>query len=294
MRNVLVAIVLGGLVSACGGRRVMLEDQVVVTHPDVFEVTAEWVKDKRTKFDLRFTIINLSDDAIVVRRRDLSCSRGDTRGELRMRNDSAFDIGAGNAQTFTGICETGDVGGPFILAIAKVYDADGRDPLVEGFVWAADEFGGLAEEANEGRREGLVQEKTKPMPVVARKSTPRPAPKPAVEPPPPVKPMPLPAPVDAHSLEAGASQMAVKRYLIGRELYLQGNLEGAAAEFQSAFDIFPQSAKLAFNLARCHERMGNNAKAIGFYEKYLELAPAGAPDRGDIEKLLAAMKKRGA
>ena len=86
--------------------------------------------------------------------------------------------------------------------------------------------------------------------------------------------------------------MANKRYLIGRELYLQGNLEGAAAEFQSAFDIAPQSARLAFNLARCHERMGHTREAIQFYEQYLHLAPPGANDRVDIERLVAAMKKR--
>ena len=86
--------------------------------------------------------------------------------------------------------------------------------------------------------------------------------------------------------------MSQQRYGIGRELYMQGNVAGAAAEFESAFDIFPRSAKLAFNIARCHERLGNNRKAVRFYQKYLELAPADASDRGDIERLVKAMKRK--
>ncbi len=62
-------------------------------------------------------------------------------------------------------------------------------------------------------------------------------------------------------------------------------------EFQSAYDIFPESAKLAFNLARCHERLGQPKKAIGFYEDYLRLNPA-APDAQDIKRLVSAMRKR--
>ena len=54
-------------------------------------------------------------------------------------------------------------------------------------------------------------------------------------------------------LEPGAPPLAEQRYLIGREQYREGNLENAASEFQSAFEIFPQSPKLAYNLARTLE-----------------------------------------
>lgn len=98
------------------------------------------------------------------------------------------------------------------------------------------------------------------------------------------------APASA-SLEAGAPGIAVKRYQIGRELYLAGKLEQAEAEFRSAFDLFPKSAKLAFNLGRVNERLGRLADAVHFYQKYLELKP-GADDRANVEKVVATLLSR--
>ncbi len=286
MRNTLICLLLGCVCVACGGRRIRLDDQPVVTHPGVLEVSAEWVKDKRVKFDILFTIRNLGEDALLIKRRDITCARGGTSGELDMRDDPVFDLGPNAAETFLGKCRTGNVPGPFVLQIAEVF-VDGSDEArVVDFVWAVDRFGGLDDMASQGTAPGGVALKTEPRRAKRKRRRAQP-------PPPPPAPAPKPAaPASDHSLEAGASEMANKRYLIGRELYLQGNLEGAAAEFQSAFDIAPQSARLAFNLARCHERMGHTREAIQFYEQYLHLAPPGANDRVDIERLVAAMKKR--
>ncbi len=290
MRTIVTAIAAAGFLTACGGRRVQLDNQIVVSHPDVIEITARWVKDKHTKFDILFTISNLSEQTLIIKRRHLVCARGGVTGRLYKIDEPIIELFPGEDRELLGLCETGLVDGPFSIELTKVYGPDGEIVVLEGFVWSIDSFGALSDNADQGRRAGMVREKTAPRPVMRQR--PKPEPKRVVAPP-PVKPAPPPVAVPEHSLEPGASQMAVKRYLIGRELYLQGNLEGAAAEFQGAFDIFPQSPKLAFNLARCHERMGHTSKAIDFYEKYLVLAPAGAVDRGDIEKLLSAMKKRG-
>ena len=95
----------------------------------------------------------------------------------------------------------------------------------------------------------------------------------------------------AAGLEAGASGIANKRYQIGREMYLAGKLEQAEAEFRSAFDLFPKSAKLAFNLGRVNERLGRLADAVRFYQKYLELKP-DAKDRADVEKVVETLLSR--
>ncbi len=93
------------------------------------------------------------------------------------------------------------------------------------------------------------------------------------------------------SLEPGAPPLAVQRYFSGRELYRQGNLAGAADEFRTAFDLFPTSAKLAFNLGRVSERLGRSRDAVDYYAKYLELAPT-VQDRAEIEALVASLRRR--
>lgn len=92
-------------------------------------------------------------------------------------------------------------------------------------------------------------------------------------------------------LEAGAPPMAQQRYLVGRGLYLDRDFEGAAEEFGAALQIFPTSAKLAFNLARTLERMGRAEEALEHYTRYLELAPQ-APDRAAVEGVIAHLRQR--
>ncbi len=63
-------------------------------------------------------------------------------------------------------------------------------------------------------------------------------------------------------LEAGAPAIAEQRYQLGREHYLLGDIERAAREFQGAYDVYPESAKLAFNLGRCYERLDRYEEAL--------------------------------
>ncbi len=102
----------------------------------------------------------------------------------------------------------------------------------------------------------------------------------------------LAAPLMAQEvLEEGAPESALQRYQIGRELYRAGKIPEAEAEFRSAFDLFPESAKLAFNLGRVNERLGRQADAVRFYEAYLALRP-DADDKAEVEKVVASLKAR--
>ncbi len=83
----------------------------------------------------------------------------------------------------------------------------------------------------------------------------------------------------SQTLEEGAPKLAEHRYRTGRVLYKQGKFAAAVKEFQTAFDLFPDSAKLAFNMARTCERLDRMSEAVGHYERYLALAPS-AKDRG--------------
>ncbi len=96
---------------------------------------------------------------------------------------------------------------------------------------------------------------------------------------------------EAPQLETGASPLATQRYQNGRRLYAAGDLPGAAAEFRSALTLFPDSPKLAFNLARTLERLGEMQEAAAFYRRYLVLAPS-ADDRATVEALATALERR--
>lgn len=98
------------------------------------------------------------------------------------------------------------------------------------------------------------------------------------------------APKPLPQLETGAPALAQQRYLIGREHYRKGEFKRAAAEFASAFDVFPKSAKLAFNLARCLERLNQIEEAITAYETYMRLDPTG----DNVRSLISGLKRRAA
>ncbi len=90
------------------------------------------------------------------------------------------------------------------------------------------------------------------------------------------------------TLEEGAPGLAQTRYLTGRQLYLEGKLEEAAHEFRGALDLFPKSAKLAFNLGRTLERLGRLEDAANYYEQYMQLDPQG----DDLAALVKSLRER--
>lgn len=110
-----------------------------------------------------------------------------------------------------------------------------------------------------------------------------------------VSAMPLPAggagDPPAPTLEAGASPLAEARYQVGRTLYARGDYAGAAREFEIALEIFPQSPKLAFNLARTCERLQDDERALAAYRRYLTITPT-APDRAEIERIIGGLERR--
>ncbi len=95
----------------------------------------------------------------------------------------------------------------------------------------------------------------------------------------------------AVDLEPGAPPLAVQRYRIAAELYAEGQLADSLTELQVAYAMFPTSPKLAFNIARINERLGNLGQAVVFYRRYLELAPA-APDHAAVAAVIAHIEAR--
>ena len=97
---------------------------------------------------------------------------------------------------------------------------------------------------------------------------------------------PVPAP---RELEPGAPPLATQRYRTGIEMYVRGDYAGAVREFKVAQALAPDSAKLAYNLARSLERAGDVPGAVAAYHRYLTLAPQ-ATDRADVMRVLSVLQ----
>jgi hypothetical protein len=97
-----------------------------------------------------------------------------------------------------------------------------------------------------------------------------------------------PASGTAHAQQAGATDQARQHFARGKQLFATGDYRGAIAEFAAADKIAP-SPLLEFNIALCHERLGERAEAVRRYRLYLERVPA-ATNRKVVEDKIARLE----
>lgn len=94
---------------------------------------------------------------------------------------------------------------------------------------------------------------------------------------------------------ATRSSEAVERYREGRAAFDAGEFERAIRSFLDADRLAP-SAALSFNIARSYEKLGDTARALEHYRRYLLREPGGtgaerAAER--VHRLEAALQRRG-
>ncbi len=99
-----------------------------------------------------------------------------------------------------------------------------------------------------------------------------------------------PALAAERALGAGAPEAAEQRYQIGLQMYRAGRFAEAAREFRVALTMVPDSARLAYNLARSLERSDQLEAAIEHYQLYLRLSPR-ADDKASVEATIAALQR---
>lgn len=94
------------------------------------------------------------------------------------------------------------------------------------------------------------------------------------------------APADTTpSLEDEARQ----RFLQGLALARAGDCRGALAELERSYSLVARPNTL-FNMAQCQEQLFRYDLAVRDYERYLEIAPADAPDRTTVDAQLRALR----
>jgi len=76
----------------------------------------------------------------------------------------------------------------------------------------------------------------------------------------------------------------------GAELYARGNYRSALASFERALTLSGK-APLLYNIARCHDRLGEPALAVAALERLLRINP-GMDDAAQVEAWLADLRAR--
>jgi|GEM_PF-1977374 len=87
---------------------------------------------------------------------------------------------------------------------------------------------------------------------------------------------------------ARANETAVKLYERGVELFEQKRYRTAIAIFKEAYSLDP-APSFKFNIARCHESLGEWNDALASYYDYLRISP-NAPNRAEVETLVTRLK----
>jgi len=86
---------------------------------------------------------------------------------------------------------------------------------------------------------------------------------------------------------ANPRDQAKKHYAAGDARWKAGDYRGAIVEFEAA-DALAPSPVLSYNVALCHDKLGNTAEALKHYREYLQRW-AEAPNRKDVEDRIAAL-----
>ena len=72
----------------------------------------------------------------------------------------------------------------------------------------------------------------------------------------------------------------------GRRPFLANDVRGALARFEEAARAMPNDAQVQKQLGRAYMRVGDTARGVNAYRRYLELAP-NAADREMVERTIA-------
>jgi tetratricopeptide (TPR) repeat protein len=91
--------------------------------------------------------------------------------------------------------------------------------------------------------------------------------------------------------ETGAMKEAQTHFRAGKAQYELGNYDAAIHEFAAGYALAPRPEFL-INLAQAYRRAGDPVRAREMFVKYLEKAPPAAPERAQVEKMLAELEEQ--
>jgi tetratricopeptide (TPR) repeat protein len=95
---------------------------------------------------------------------------------------------------------------------------------------------------------------------------------------------------EAPPVEDPATAAARGHFQAGQVYFQEGDLKRALASFREAARHVDSPA-LDFNIARTHDRLGDAARAVSYYERYLARRP-DAQDRAEVDARIAELRPR--
>jgi tetratricopeptide (TPR) repeat protein len=84
-------------------------------------------------------------------------------------------------------------------------------------------------------------------------------------------------------------KLAAAEFKRGKQLYADGDYEGALQAFQAGYDTYPLRGFLV-NIGQCQRKLGHLKEAITAYEQYLDGTDVPASLRAEVEEALAEVK----
>jgi hypothetical protein len=93
------------------------------------------------------------------------------------------------------------------------------------------------------------------------------------------------------SAVADSKAAARRQARVATRLFDESKYREAAAAFEKAYAIRPHYL-VQCNIARCYERLGEPATAVGHYRRCLDEGGAGSPQAGEIREALAAVETK--
>ncbi len=115
-------------VSACGHKKINTTGAETGGKKGLLTMSADWVKDKRIRYEANFLMRNESTQDISITLDDLECSKGEQQGTISGKgfvNDSEkmIRINQGQIKRFLLICDHGvKAEGPFVIRLNRVYN----------------------------------------------------------------------------------------------------------------------------------------------------------------------------
>jgi tetratricopeptide (TPR) repeat protein len=96
--------------------------------------------------------------------------------------------------------------------------------------------------------------------------------------------------ISIHSYAQSESDLAETHFKAATAYYNQGKYAKALEEFNEAYRLMPLP-EITFNIAQCHERLGDIEKAIEVYNKYIEEKP-DAKDLQAVKDKIVSLEER--
>jgi hypothetical protein len=151
VKKVVAAVVFSVAFSACGHRIENLA-QTQVSKEGLVAVSANWLKDKGSKYDFQLAVMNNSGKPIIVYLWDIACFRGTVQGEVKHTffntGERTIDFKIGEKKAFNMVCRLGgETKGDFRVLIKKIYENPAQDGKTVGQLLGSDVEWKLAETA---------------------------------------------------------------------------------------------------------------------------------------------------